>query len=261
VPAGSVLVRGTVEAQGVEVGVTVNGSPTSVRGNDFVAVVPVDPDTTTLTALATTAAGATATNVIAITVSAAAETTALRVSPASGVAPLAVSFSLVGPAPSVAVELDADGDGRIDVTGSTLDDYTFTYARPGIYAPKVSVTDALGNRATATAIVQVFDLTGLDTLLQAKWSALRDALRRGDVDGAVTTFALSSRDAYRDQLAALASAGALGQVANDLGSVRLVRIMDQAAEFDLRAIRNATEYSFYVLFVVDVDGVWRLWAF
>ena len=33
-----------------------------------------------------------------------------------------------------------------------------------------------------------------------------------------------------------------------------------AVEYDLRAIRDGIEYSFHVLFVVDRDGRWRLWA-
>jgi hypothetical protein len=34
-----------------------------------------------------------------------------------------------------------------------------------------------------------------------------------------------------------------------------------AAEYEVRALRNAVEYSFYVLFVMDTDGVWRLRVF
>src|SRR5439155_6427623 len=55
VPAGSLLVRGTVQAGGAEVGVAINGVPAAVEGTTFAALVPVAPDTTSLTAMGTTA--------------------------------------------------------------------------------------------------------------------------------------------------------------------------------------------------------------
>jgi hypothetical protein len=81
------------------------------------------------------------------------------------------------------------------------------------------------------------------------------------VNAAVALFAKSSQDPYRDQLTALADAGALPQVAADLPAIRLSRFLERTAEYDLRAVRNGTQYSFPVVFVIDEDGVWRLWAF
>ena len=123
------------------------------------------------------------------------------------------------------------------------------------------VTDAQGTVLTSSTVVQVLDETSLDVLLQAKWSALRQALGRNDVVGAVSLFAGASRDAYRDQLGALAGAGALSQVASDLGGISPVRIRNKAAEYELRAVQRGVPYSFHVLFVIDTDGVWRLRAF
>ena len=260
VPAGMLLVTGTVDAGGAEVGVAVNGVPAAVQEGAFLVEVPVAPNTTTLLAVATTAAGASASQTIALAVSPPTrDDLVLSVAPASGVAPLMVSFSLSG-APAGALELDADGDGVVDFTGDTLDGQTFTYSLPGLYLPAVTVTDAGGARQTVRALVQVLDLTALDGALQAKWTSLREALRRSDVDAAVRLFALSSREAYRDQLAALAGVGALPQVGNDLGALRLVQARQGAVVYDLRSVRNGVEYSFHVLFVLDEDGVWRLWA-
>ena len=70
VATGSLLVTGTVEAGGEEVGVTVNDFPAAVHGKTFAALVPVTPETTSLPAAATTPSGPTASQSIAITVSA-----------------------------------------------------------------------------------------------------------------------------------------------------------------------------------------------
>jgi sugar lactone lactonase YvrE len=262
VPAGLLLVRGSVNAGGAEVGVSVNGRPAAVQGRAFAALVPVDQSTNQLLAVATTATGATTSSGIAIDVTGSpTDAVILRPSPESGTAPLQVTFSVSSPRPVVQVALDFDGNGSVDFRGPSLDGQRFAYSQPGLYVATIAVTDSQGVQSSAAAIVQVFDRSQLDTFLQGKWNALRDALSRADVPAAVSLFALASRDAYQDQLDALAGAGALKQVGSDLGAIRMVRTMANAAEYEVRTLRNAAEYSFYVLFVVDSDGVWRLRVF
>src|SRR3970282_2610859 len=95
-----------------------------------------------------------------------------------------------------------------------------TSSQPALYVASAVVTDSQGAQTNAAAIIQVFDRAQLDALLQGKWNALRDALSRADVAVAVSLFAQASRDAYQDQLGALAGAGAVGQVARDPRPVR-----------------------------------------
>jgi hypothetical protein len=262
VQAGPLLVRGIVGAGGADVGVTVNGRPAPVHGSAFAALVPVDQRTTEIVAVATVVTGATSSSTIPIGVTGTpSDAVVLRPTPESGIAPLQVSFSVSAPQPVAQVALDVDGNGSVDFQGASLDGLSFTYSRPGLYVASVVVTDSHGAQANAAAVINVLDRVQLDTLLQGKWNALRDALSRADVPEAVSLFAQPSRDAYQDQLGALAGVGALGHVASDLGPIRLVRARTDAAEYELRAIRAAVEYSFHVLFVVDGDGVWRLGGF
>jgi hypothetical protein len=107
----------------------------------------------------------------------------------------------------------------------------------------------------------VQDLAALDGQLQAKWAALRTALAQADVAAASALFTGRARDVYADQFSALAGAGALGQVAADLGGLSLVRVRDGGVEYELRAVQNGVEYSFQVLFILDEDGIWRLDSF
>lgn len=260
VPAGPVLVEGTVEGAGAEVGVVVNDSVAAVQGGRFLALVPLEPGPATLVATARSGE-ASARHAVAVVVSApAAPGPALRALPGSGAAPLAVRFTLVGAEAAASVELDLEGDGTVEFSGPTLDGQVFVLARPGLYRPTVTVIDAQGGRTSAQSVVEVTDPATLDALLQGKWAALREALRRGDVDAAAALFTGSARDRYRAQLAALAAAGVLPRVAADLGPIRLVKVRDRAVEYDLRAARDGVLYSYYVLFVVDTDGVWRLRA-
>lgn len=137
VQEGALLVRGSIEGGGAEVGVAVNDMPAAVQGAAFLALVPVATATTSLTAHAVSATGVSATTTIPLVVaSATGPTLALFASPHIGVAPLTVTFVLSTEAIEVTqVTLDADGDGQSDLTGATLDDQTFTYTGPGLYDP------------------------------------------------------------------------------------------------------------------------------
>ncbi len=262
VPSGVLLVRGTVASSGAEVGVTINGVVAAVQGSSFAAMVPVSAPSATLTAVVTAASGATASHAVSVAVSDQGENVViLRAHPASGGVPLTTSFSILsGPVPA-RIELDFDGNGQTDFDGAALEGQAFTYPSAGVYFPRVRLTDAQGNVLTATTVVQVLDQAQLESQLQGRWTALRDALSRSDVTAAVALFAEASRDAYRDQLTALAGAGALGQVAADLGGITAVKILGKAAEYELRAVRQGVAYSYHVLFVIDTDGVWRLRVF
>jgi hypothetical protein len=262
VPSGVLLVRGTVAPGGIDAGVTVNGIVAARQGGSFAAMVPVAAPSVTLTAVATTESGDTATHAVTAAVSDLGENAlALRAHPGTGAVPLTTSFSLIGGPVPARVEVDFDGDGRTDFDGPTLDGQTFTYTAPGLFYPRVRVVDDQGAAFTATGLVQVVDPAALEALLQGRWSGLRDALNRADVPAAVALFAGASRDAYRDQLTSLAAVGALPQVAVALGAIAPVKILDRAAEYELKAVQQGTLYSFHVLFVIDTDGVWRLRVF
>jgi hypothetical protein len=254
VPAGLVLVRGRVEAGGAEVGVLVNGVPGMVQGNTFAALVPVAPDITSLTAVATTTAGLDASHSVAITVSGTSAAT-LLVSPQTGLAPLAVTFSLLGGSPA-SIALDFDGNGTVDFTGPSLDGQTFAYTQPGLYFPTAVLTDPQGNRLTISAVVQVYDLLALDASLQTRWTAFKDALRRGDIEKALESLVFSERDGYRELLTALAPQ--LGQIEVILTDISLVSIAEERAEYQMVRVDDGVRLSYLILFTKDDDGIWRL---
>jgi sugar lactone lactonase YvrE len=257
VPAGSLLVRGRVTDGGAEVGVTVNGFPGVVQRETFAAMIPVTLDTTMLTAVATTASGVIASHSVAITVSSAPSPAVnLLASPQSGAAPLTVTFALLGgPAPT-AIEVDFDGNGTVDFSGTSLDGQSFTYALPGIYLPAVTATDAQGTRFTSRAIIQVFDANALEALLQARWDAFKNALLQGDVEGALRAVALGRRDRYRPALQILGSD--LPAFATALGGVQIISLGDGLAEAATVRLEEGQLRVYLIYLAPDDDGVWRI---
>lgn len=258
-----VLVQGSLPAGfGVDIGVTVNGVVALVGGRRFAAVVPVDAQVTSLTATAIDAFGAVlGSDTIPVTVQAQAPEPRVRLeaSPATGLAPLTVEFSLTSLGPVAQVALDLEGNGSADFTGPSLEGQRFTYAQPGLYLPTVLVTDPGGATHTATAIVQVTDRATLEAILQAKWQGLKDALRQGDIVGAVEFIATSARVRYQAVFTALAPD--LPAIDTILTSLTFVRVRGPEAIFEMLRTDDGVEKSFEVRFGVDVDGIWRLRMF
>ncbi|MFQ5992327.1 MAG: hypothetical protein ACE5NA_07795, partial [Nitrospiraceae bacterium] len=133
------------------------------------------------------------------------------------------------------------------------------YTQPGLFFPTVTLTDVDGNQHTASAVVQVYDQAALDSLLEAKWTGMKDALRAGDIPGALSHIALRSRSRYEALFEALSAT--LGSIDTILTDLTLDEVGDQEAFYEM--VRNDTGVtkSFEIRFSVDEDGIWRLRMF
>jgi hypothetical protein len=257
VAAGQLLVRGTVQAGDDEAGVTVNGAPAGVQGNTFMALVFVTPNDNSLVAIATTGHGATATQTLGISVTGSPDSALLLdASPDSGIAPLAVTFSLFSDVEISHVSLDADGDGIVDISGTTLDQYSFVYAANGAYLVTATATDAQGNQFTAKAVIHVFDRAALDASLRAKWAEFRAALARNDIEGALTVVANGEKDKYRQVFQKLAPD--LPVIAASLRELVPGLFQESIMEYATTRDRDGQTFVHFVYFMQDEDGVWKI---
>lgn len=85
---------------------------------------------------------------------------------------------------------------------------------------------------------------------------MRDALRRGDVEGAVQFIAVRSRDEFRSDFSSVAPF--LPTLAGTLPDIRLVAMRGNLLEYELLDVEDGTTWSYYVEVVRDEDGVWRI---
>jgi hypothetical protein len=230
-------------------------------GGLFAALVPVDPQVTTLTAVARDAAGTTLDDdAIAVTVQPGPgePPVSLRASPVLGVAPLGVEMTLRSIVAVTQVAVDLDGDGDIDFQGPTLDAVRFTYEQPGLFLATATATTP-GGPQRATVIVQAYDRPVLEALLQARWTAMKNALRVGNVEGALKFVTAAARDRYRQTFEAVADD--LPQIDTILLPITFARAWGTEAVFVMERTDGGVDKSFEVRFAVDTDGVWRVRAF
>jgi PKD repeat protein len=132
----------------------------------------------TITASATDTTGNTASHSIIVNAITTTPHVTLNANIESGIAPLTTYFSISTSIPNAVstYQMDYEGDGIVDYTGTTFDNISFTYNTEGIYYPTVIVTDTQGIQYTDTVAVVVLNTSQLDALLQAKWNAMKTAL-------------------------------------------------------------------------------------
>lgn len=104
------------------------------------------------------------------------------------------------------------------------------------------------------------EFVALERQLIKSWNLMKEQLGKGRIESALSYFLQSSRSSFRTQFAAVQ--GDLPKMANDLGSPRLVEVIEESfAKCELLRVENGQTYSFALEFVLDTDGVWRIRTF
>lgn len=103
------------------------------------------------------------------------------------------------------------------------------------------------------------EFVALERQLINSWNSMRQALKRRNIEAALSYFTESSRDSFREQFTALRKQ--LPKVAEEMGETRLVKADESFAECDLRSVENGATFSYMLQFVHDYDGVWRIRTF
>jgi len=256
----SVLVTGFIDTSlAPEVGITVNGYVALIDGDEFAALVPIDSQTALLTAtLKDTAGNFIAADAVPVSPQLPTGASALffRPSPVIALVSQPVGFTLTSVNSFTQLQLDGNGDGTIDYNGNTLQGVQVTFAESGLYFPTVTLTEQDGTVRTASTLVQVFDATQLDTLLQNKWTAMKNALRQGDVSAAASHIVMRRRATYAAMFNALSVP--LANIDQVLTSITLLEQRGIEAEYEMLVNEAGTQHSYMVLFAIDEDGVWRV---
>ena len=103
----------------------------------------------------------------------------------------------------------------------------------------------------------------IDRTLREIWTGLKEALRAGDAEKAAGFFCLEDRAEYLAMYNELKDK--LPQVGAEMAGIEFIEFQGDGAKY--RTIRKETikgkEYdiTYYVYFVIDQDGEWRIYRF
>lgn len=261
--SGSVIRQDTVSLVGTfqgppNTGVSANGVIGFVDGDKvYINNVPLKPGINTIVVTATTPDGVTFTRTITVTSN---YPPPLRVSahPESGIAPFTTQFFLSMTNDEVILGLTVDflGDGKIYTSIKSLNSIFYTYANPGIYPARFTVSTVAGNNYEVTHTIGVRSLSAMDGLFATIWTGMNNALARGDVTAALGYLNEAAKRKYLPVFSALLPQ--MPQIIASYSPLRRVSIGETIGEYAVNRSYNGQNRLYLVYFLKDQDGVWRL---
>ena len=259
------IIQGIIYNETGEIGVAVNGVLAEVHGNNFAVIVILQLGQNIITATATRPDGLQGQAQITINTETQQEFVRLTVYPSSGILTgpaniLNVTFEaeayLLNPATSYS--WDFNGDGTPEITGTEAM-VVALYQYPGLYFPRVTVTDDQGNVYTETTVVNIFSFEEMDSLLKAKWEGMKAALGQGNISDALNYYITDSREEYQEIFELLAPQ--LTALVSAMREINMVEVTGNMAEYYIKRFQRGVDISYFIYFMKDNDGIWRISSF
>ena len=256
------MVKGTINHTLTgEVGIMVNGMSAVVFDNEFVVnhIGLIDGENT-ITVQAVDTLGHTAVAAITVYSEVNGPFIVLSADDELGICPLETTLRVEPALSRDITSISYVGPGQVEFLETAEDgEYRVSIASEGVYNFTAEITTESGD-FTDTVSVLVMDKETLDLLLRAKWEGMRTALAGNDIDTAAGYFCNAKRELKRSAFSALSESERLHLV-QELEDIEFIEMMGRSIEYDIRIFRDGTEYSFYLLFEVDDDGLWKIRGF
>ena len=259
IAADFTLVMGTYQGP-PNSGVTVNGvvANNDGQGNYFVNNVPLVTGQNTLTVALTTPDGQTAVQTQTVTST---STAPMRIyaEPDAAVGSGTFVIRLENRTANAYTDILYQNLGGGQLDSSALDQTTLgkiAYTAPGSYTPRFSITDSAGNTYTQSLKLLVQDRAMLDAVLKSAWTDLTSALSAGDKTSAMRVLSSPARVKYGPVFDELAPY--MAQIIPGWSPPMTGTLSAEIGEFAIRRTLDGLKQLFFVYFVRDGYGIWRL---
>jgi hypothetical protein len=252
------MVRGTLTATSADIGIAVNGYPADIHdGNWVVNGLPLAEGVNTITVIAKDANNNTLTKTITVNKTQS-DGVQLNANVASGASPLTVYFVARTNTRNLVTqcEMDFTGTGSFTSIGQNFDNVTYTYTAEGIYYPVLRVTDSGGNIFTNTIAITVVSKAKLNILLTQKWEGMKNQLQQGNTESAAGYITNESRTMFKYNFDLMKDY--LPAIIQDMNSLSMKNSVGRRAQYEMITTQDGATRSFYIEFIVDIDGVWRI---
>jgi len=256
-----IMVKGTVSQEnGLETGVVVNGRIAVVTGNHFIANrVPLEEGQNQITAVATDVNGNTATDSMTVNVTLPGHYIRLTANIESGIAPLETILTIDTSLDPTRLSVTYTGPAEVEFLSTSESEYRMRLTTEGSYLFTAEGTDSGGTTYNDTVALTVLSKEAVDNLLRAKWEGMREALSNNEVEKAINYFIDNTKETYRYNFDLLKDL--LPMIAQDMREIRLIEVYDRGADYRLFCVQDGVELSFFIKFVKDIDGLWKIYFF
>jgi hypothetical protein len=177
------------------------------------------------------------------------------VSPAVGIAPVTVTYSIASDTSISTYTLDPNALGLTPQT-DTARSKAITYDNPGRYYPRIAVADPHGRTHFFAITLQIWGQGAVDDMVLSTWAAMKSALRSGNIEEALLAFAPRRREEYRRVFQSLTVP--LAEIDQVLGDIKFVAQRGRLLEYEMLRGSGSARRSFAVIFERDAGDVWRV---
>jgi len=256
-----IMVTGTISnASGYETGVTVNSVVANIYGNQFVANhVPLTEGSNAIVATAIDANGATSTASTTVNAVNAGNYITLTTDTQSGILPISATLKITGTFGINNSTILANGAVQPDFLSSSTDQYQVKITTEGQYFFTVTVIGPDHNQYQDAIAISALDTTEIDAEINSVWDGMKNAFTVNDVTKAVNYCLDSSKERYTTIFSAVGND--LPQIAQDMQDIKLIYLQDNIAKYRIKRIEDVGEISYYIYFVKDNNGLWKIQQF
>lgn len=196
-----------------------------------------------------------------ISFSTASDTIALTIASdtTSGISPLEATLSINGTFSVTSSVLTVTGPSQPEYLSSSATEYKVKMTDTGIYYFTATVIGHDSVQHQDSVAVTVMSQSELDALLKNVWSEMKAAMTAGDAQTAAGYFTEWTRERYSGIFTALGSG--LSQVAQAMQDIQMIYARDGVAKYRIRRTEATGEITYYIYFVLDESGLWKIQQF
>lgn len=240
-------------------GITVNGIPAVLINHEWAANnIPLTTGVNALTAIATTAGGLAVTQTLEVT---SVGTTLLilnAASASSGIAPFPVTFQyqFLSETTPQDIRIDYTGNGNYVSVSDPTATLSYTYPTPGVYPVTLILTDSGNAEYQAHLLVVVQEPSQMDALFQSIWGDLTTALASSNKAAAMHVLDGTAQRNYGSAFDTLIPH--MQDIVNTFSPLLRSSISSSIGEYAIVRPSTGHQSLFFIYFLKDQDGIWRL---
>lgn len=254
IAGNTVLVSGTINAPSNS-GIKVNGQIAAIDTDGmFYAHVPLTTGANTISVTITTLQGQKTTQSTTVNSNGTTSPILISVDRLQGLVPMTAKFSLRNTG-EVDSTVQFNGNMFTVPAGTTIP-VSLGVQSPGAHPVTIIATDSQGGTITRNYVVVGHDAAQTDQMFKSIWNGMNNALVASDNEAALQYLNPLARAKYGPVFDTLRAE--MPDIVASYSQPKAGRISSEFAEYVVNRVIDGINHVFFLYFLKDVDGVWRI---